>query len=48
MKNHVLIADETDLMFTQHVIYADKEEQQKPMRTSIAPPEDNERDTRDP
>ena len=37
VKNHVLIADETDLMFTQHVVYADKikeEENQKPMRTS--------------
>jgi hypothetical protein len=60
VKNYVLIADETDLMFTQHVVYADKineKEQQKPMRTSVAPTEqtenpepqkENERHTVDP
>ena len=45
MKNHVLIADETDLMFTQHVVHADKinkDEKQKPMRTSVAPAEQTE------
>jgi hypothetical protein len=45
VKNHVLIADETDLMFTQHVVHADKikdEEKQKPMRTSAAPAEHTE------
>ncbi len=38
VKNHGLIADETDLMFSQHVVHADKitdKEKQKPMRTSV-------------